>query len=136
MINKNEKGFTLVELLLVIAIIGILAAVLFVSLGRQRERARMSSFKQQMRSLVPSITTCLDTPGASLQDTAGADICDSGATHGQHLTAAQMVDCDGSNSYGLTANATGFVGTCNLTGGDTCTATCTVQGCTYSAECN
>jgi len=42
----NKKGFTLVELLLVIAIIGILAAVLFVGLGNQRERARVTTFKE------------------------------------------------------------------------------------------
>lgn len=134
LINKNEKGFTLVELLLVIAIIGILAAVLFVSLGRQRERARIAGFKQQMRALVPSITTCLDD-GGTLVATQAANICSTGPNHGTQLTTAQRVDCDGTNDYTVAlSGTTGFLGTCNLTTG-TCTATCDAQGCVY-AGCN
>jgi prepilin-type N-terminal cleavage/methylation domain-containing protein len=138
LINKNEKGFTLVELLLVIAIIGILAAVLFVSLGRQRERARISGFKQQMRALVPAVTTCLDD-GGTLQPaaTTAANICSTSANHGLHLTGAQRVDCDGvaATPYTVLVAGSTLVGTCNMTTG-TCVATCDAQGCNYSAGCN
>ncbi len=131
MINENEKGFTLVELLLVIAIIGILAAVLFVSLGRQRERARVSAFKQQMRALVPSITTCIDSGSTTATAGDATPICTVAGNHGNHLANSARIDCDGSGVYTVVANATGFVGTCVTSAGN-CTATCAAEGCVYA----
>ena len=56
---KNKiKGFTLVELLVVIAIIGILAAVVLVSLAGSRDRARLSSALQSVRSIIPFLADC------------------------------------------------------------------------------
>jgi prepilin-type N-terminal cleavage/methylation domain-containing protein len=129
----NKKGFTLVELLLVIAIIGILAAVLFVSLGKQRERARMTTFKENMRGLVTAATSCRDGGGTALA-VQGAAVC-SDATLGIG-NIPTMDDCDGSGNPTL-AIATGgtdswtYTGTCVKSSGN-CVATCNVNGCTYA----
>lgn len=134
--KKTNKGFTLVELLLVIAIIGILAAVLFVSLGKQRERARMTTFKENMRGLVTAATACRDAGGTVLA-VQGAAVCNPTNEIGSIPT---MDDCDGDGNATLAvATPTGdlwtYTGTCTTSAaGANCVATCNVNGCTF-ADC-
>ena len=132
----NKKGFTLVELLLVIAIIGILAAVLFVSLGKQRERARMTTFKENMRGLVTAATACHDAGGDVLAVQRGA-VCNPPNDIG-NIPAIQNCDGDGdipagtftianagSDDWAYHAECTKSVGICE--------ADCDVNGCVFTA---
>ncbi|MCX6763057.1 MAG: type II secretion system protein [Candidatus Moranbacteria bacterium] len=61
--KKYAKGFTLVELLVVIAIIGILAAVVLVSLSSQRDKARRTSATQSVKSVMAIAVACLSEGG-------------------------------------------------------------------------
>ena len=55
--RQARAGFTLVELLLVVTILGILATVVVVKLGGQSERARIEA----TRASIKAISTAIDT---------------------------------------------------------------------------
>ena len=68
---KNSSGFTLVEMLVVIAVIGILASIITIMLGTARDKARAVSAKSSMKSMI--------TEAALHQDSNGrfpSDLCD------------------------------------------------------------
>lgn len=79
---QKKMGFTLVELLLVIAIIGILAAAILVSISGQRNKARLASATETVKSLLPYATECYmlgkdaryDSSGCS-NFSVGANLC-------------------------------------------------------------
>ncbi len=49
--NKRHNAFTLVEILVVLAIIGILAALLFPAFGRARESARQTNCASNLQQI-------------------------------------------------------------------------------------
>lgn len=59
----KRKGFTLVEILVVMAIIAILASIVFVSLGNQRQRARVTAAVASIKSAMTPAMTCSSLDG-------------------------------------------------------------------------
>ncbi len=134
-LSADRQGFTLVELLLVIAIIGILAAVLFVSLGKQRDRARMSTFKENMRGIATAATACRDG-GGTVQDVQGGDVCDPANDIG---IIPEIPECDGGDATLATFGVADgdkdfwlFTADCMKADGTVCSASCNVNGCVYT----
>jgi type IV pilus assembly protein PilA len=88
--RRTQQGFTLVELLIIIIIIGILAAIAIPVYLGQRDKAKESSLKVTRHDLVVETTTCLASPTLSRTYTASAGAPTSAA---YKTAAAQYVSC-------------------------------------------
>jgi prepilin-type N-terminal cleavage/methylation domain-containing protein len=87
--KRNQKGFTLIELMVVIAIIGLLSTIVLVSLAKAKEKARSAYAIQEVRQIqiameeyyndngtYPYNATCIST---SIPTTASTICCIGGS---------------------------------------------------------
>jgi prepilin-type N-terminal cleavage/methylation domain-containing protein len=70
-----KKGFSLIELLVIVTIIGLLASIILVPITSQMKRAKDANFKTMVSSIEPQLRICCDTEGGLIQDASGGDIC-------------------------------------------------------------
>ena len=88
---KGEKGFTLIELMIVIVVIGILATVAIPQITQVRDRARVSTVKSEFASIKPIMEMYYMD-----HDQYPDDLADLAA--GNYTTAAVLQDTQG-NDY-------------------------------------
>ena len=115
---KVQKGFTLIELMIVIAIIGILAAVAVPQYGQYTKRAKFAEVVSSVSPIKTGVDVCLQTD----QDTT---LCDTFAEIG--VTNASVIA--GANVASATLSETGGTITIAMVGDAT-----TVNGATYTLD--
>jgi prepilin-type N-terminal cleavage/methylation domain-containing protein len=101
----GKKGFTLIEMLIVIAIIGILASIVLVGLGPVQRQARDSRRIADLRQIQTLLEICFSRSGSS--------------NYPANIAQATLSACSGSNSrvpvdpngsaYGYTPVASSYV---------------------------
>lgn len=73
--GKSDKGFTLVELLVVISIIGVLSSVVFASLTSAKAKARDARRISDLGQLRTAMYLAVDSAGGSFPNTGSGTFC-------------------------------------------------------------
>jgi len=93
---KNERGFTIMELLVVIVIIGVLAAIGVPAYNNMTTRARIAACQANQRTLQTAVGMCYADTNAYPADL--------GAALALYLDNAASIKCPSGGTYSLDAN--------------------------------
>ena len=94
-IKKNKKGFTLIELMLVIAIIGILVAAAVLSYGNSTEKAKEATAFSDMETIATAVNVYYGETGTPLTGELSAKVCPTLTTAGYLQTCPTVPHKDG-----------------------------------------
>jgi len=115
-INRNQKGFTLIELMIVIAIIGILAAIAIPNFIAYRNKSYCSAAESDANGIAAAIADYFSIPSrteqpvlAELNNGNGYTLSRSGTAN---ANTAEILDGDGEPNNGITISVTDGSGRC------------------------
>ena len=119
--NKMQKGFTLIELMIVVAIIGILAAIAIPSYQNYTKKAKFTEVVQATAAVKTAVEVCAQDQGALTNCTAGsngipADITTATGKLAGLTTAAGVISATAISTGGLSGETFTLTPTLSTTG--------------------
>jgi type IV pilus assembly protein PilA len=102
--SKMQKGFTLIELMIVVAIIGILAAIALPAYQDYTKRAKMSEVILAASACRTTITEVYQTANSGASVAAGSWGCESSGSTSKYVA---LVSTDANGKVTVTAQGTG-----------------------------
>lgn len=105
----NKKGFTLAELLIVVAIIGVLVAISIPIFTSQLEKAREATDEANIRSIYAQLSADVLTENTTSNTKKDKDVCPAAVTYSVNKADATG-NVTGKATYKMTQKTAGLVG--------------------------
>ena len=99
--RNTSRGFTLIEILVIVAIVSLLVAIVLVSINQAWLKSKDSSFQSTVMSIQRALSVCCSAPGTPLSAAYGGEMCLGGDRYPDNtkMTFVSVSGCSLSGSF-------------------------------------